>query len=151
MGLNRLAGTFLAGAPGWLHPLPGLTLPLGSPLPPASLRSSLHITSSYFLSTPTASCPSLLLWFSLSSGLPRATPMGRARGAAPAPHIPAPGAKLPAALSGCVTHGPRLCDYSAPASGRAQGGTGSHGSSGRPTPALQTLSGAAAPACPALS
>lgn len=43
--------------------------------------------------------------------------MGRAREAVPAPHFPAPGAGLPAAVSGCVTHGPRLCDYSAPASG----------------------------------
>lgn len=67
--------------------------------------------------------------------------MGRARGTVPAPHFPAPGAGLAAALSGCVTHGPRLCDYSAPASGNPgpQGPNTSSGQQGSETSDLLML------------
>ncbi|XP_070286628.1 palmitoyltransferase ZDHHC12 isoform X3 [Myotis yumanensis] len=74
--------------------------------------------------------------------------MGRTGGAFPAPHLPAPRPGLPAALSGRVTHGPRLREHPAPGGG--QGGADSHGSSSHRPSALQTLHGAATPAGPAL-
>lgn len=59
-----------------------------------------------------------------SSGLSSTAAVGRAGGAAPAPHLPAPGAGLPAALPGCVTHGPRLRERPAPAPGNQRASWG---------------------------
>lgn len=80
----------------------------------------------------------------------RAAAMGRARAAAPAAHLPAAGAGLPAALPGCVAHGPRLRESPAPGPGGAQGRADGHGFSGHAPAALQILPGDAAPAVPAL-